>query len=362
MRINMQSQFQNVQDIVYSLRKGTIQQRQKKFIIDLRIMYVYTNGLGDFKREFLVFEIPIPVQELKKINFADYIFNYLLESHGIGFKKDLEISFVVEGKGMTIAQTIKKNSTIVKEWLRKNVQPTIVLMVKDLIYLNRISQAVVVDCDSKARIKQRLPTRRSGNYQIMLHEVTIRLNKHVTAKTLSIDTVPVGTGLNVIITAISENGRIDTAQIYSPQIDEDRMFHTVSVGEAQEMSLDKRYKDVPVGKILPANVLHFKKVVDSEYASSSSIQAPSRRLDFQTNTFIFPLYYEYILELCDSKIELKGSSLCDPMLDKVLKAVHQQSHHRIRVNVKIKSISSIREFQMHPEIKINFQIESLNDD
>ena len=181
----------------------------------------------------------------------------MLESQGIAFKENLEVSFVVEGKGMTIAQTIKKNSTIVQEWLRKKVRPTIVLMVKDLIYVNRISQAVVVDCDSKARIRQRLPTRRSGNYQIMLHEVTIRLNKHVTAKTLSYELVPAGTSLDVIITGISENGRIDVAQIYTRQIDEYRMFHTVSVDEAQEMSLHKTYKDVPVGKILPANVLHF---------------------------------------------------------------------------------------------------------
>jgi hypothetical protein len=84
--------------------------------------------------------------------------------------------------------------------------------------------------------------------------------------------------------------------------------------------------------------------------------------DLEVATCVYPPYYEYILELLDSKIKLKGSSLCDPMLDQVLKAVNQQSHHRIRVNVKIKSISSIREFQMHPEIKINFKIESLNDE
>lgn len=377
----MQSQqFQNVQDVIYSLRKAVAQQRQKKFIISLRMFYIYNDGLGNTYRNISGRQIPIPIQILKKkINIADYILNYLSESQGIAFKEYLELSFVIEGKAMTIAQSQKKSSTIAKIWLGKKFQPIVALLIKDLVYVNRICQAVVIDCDAKATIKQRLPTRRSGNYQVMLHEVTVQLNQYVTAKTLSYRAVPVGTGLDVIITGIFDSGRIEATEVYSQEDHEFRMFNSTSVDQAVEMSLDKQYKEVPVGKIIPANVLHFKMITNFNWSMRPEIKPPKefivmRRMnmiklkgdhDLEIATCVYPPYYEYILELLDSKIVLKGSCIGNPILDQVLRTVKQETRRIPMVNVKVKSISYITDYSTYTnqkKVNIDFEIESLYKD
>jgi len=100
-----------------------------------------------------------------------------------------------------------------------------------------------------------------------------------------------------------------------------------------------------------------------EFVSMHRMNIIKLKGDYQleADTFTYPPYYEYILELCDSRLVLKGSSICDPMLDQVFRAVEQQSYHRIKVNVKIKSISYSKEIQMKQKVEIIFQIESLDD-
>jgi hypothetical protein len=375
----MQSQqFQNVQDVIYSLRKAAVQQRQKKFIIYLRMFFIYTDGLGNLYRDFVRQQVPIPIQILKKkINIASYILNYLSEAHGIAFNNNLELSFVIEGKSMTITQSQKESSAIVKHWLGKKIQPIVALLIKDLVYVNRICQAVVIDCDAKARIKQRLRTNRSGNYQVMLHEVTLRLNKYVTAKALSDTVIPVGTGLNVIITGIFDSGRIEATYVYSTEEQELEldMFYPISIDKAIQMSLDKNYKEVPVGKIIPAKVVHFKKIVNFDWSMNPKIEPPiefysmARMNRIKLNgdddlqaSFVYPPYYEYTLELLDSKIVLKGSCIGNPVLDQISSAVEQAVYRITMVNVKVKSISYITDYRTYfikQKVNIEFKIESL---
>lgn len=379
----MQSQqFQNVQEVIYRIRKATAQQRHKKFIIYSRLIYIYKDGFGNIYRNIVVKQILIPIQVLKTIkNIADYIFNYLSETYGIAFRDYLELNFVIDEKVLTIEQSQKKSSTIVKKWLGEKITfpPTIVIRILDHIYVNRICQAVVIDCDAKATIKQRLPTRRSGNYQVMLHEVTVQLNQYVTAKTLSYRAVPVGTGLDVIITGIFDSGRIEATEVYSQEEHEFRMFNSISVDQAVEMSLDKQYKEVPVGKIIPANVLHFKMITNFNWSMRPEIKPPKefivmRRMnmiklkgdyDLEIATCVYPPYYEYILELLDFKIVLKGSCIGNPILDQVLRTVKQETRRIPMVNVKVKSISYVTDYSTYTnqkKVNIEFEIESLYKD
>lgn len=65
----MQSQqFQNVQQVILSLRKAATQQKtQNKFIIILKLVYVYRDGLGNlYPPKIEVKAIRIPIQLLKK--------------------------------------------------------------------------------------------------------------------------------------------------------------------------------------------------------------------------------------------------------------------------------------------------------
>lgn len=361
-------QFQTVQEVINSLRMANRERRQAKFFIDLRIIFIYTNGCGSTYRDIVVVEVPIPYQDLRTINITDYILNYLSESQGIAFNENLELSFLIEGQPMTITQARKKNSTIVKPWIGKKVKPTIALLAKDLVYINQIFQAVVIHCDDIARIKQNRPTRRSGHYPVMLHEVTLRLNKYITAITLSYEPIVVGSKVNVIISSIFENGKIQATQIYSPQVtDESMFFNRILKRDAIEMSRNKIFKDLPVGQIIPANVIHFKKITNYvwDWFSPPEIPPPKqfvllRRRGLEAPTY--PAYYEYIVELLGSKIVLKGSSLCEPILDQVFKTVEQEKTRRITmVNVKVKSMV-VTGHRGEEVVRIDFFIESLHFD
>lgn len=373
----MQSQqFQNVQEVIYSLRKAVTQRRQNILTIFLRMIYIYKDGLGNLYRSKIeVRSIPIPIQILREINIADYIFNYLSESYGIVFKPNVELLFVIEGNDVMIEQLKRKSSVIIKKLLEdraKTKSITIIpLKIIDHIYINRICQALVINCDEQAKIKHRSPTGRSGNYQVNLYEVTLQLNPYVTAKALSYEYIPVGTGLYVIITGIHDSGRIEATQVYSKEDQKLSMFNSISIEQAEEMSLDKKYKDIPVGKMIPATVLHFQKITNFNWSMRPEIKPPKefdeihrqniRRLkgdyELEIATSVYPPYYEYILELYDSKIILKGSCICNPILDQISSKIKKISI----VNVKVKSISLIKSPNSHYDqrrVNIDFQIES----